>query len=291
MDGLSLKLNVFTDDNSFPFFIQYGKHDDSMFIHGHEDFSELVIVLDGKATHVVGINREERFEIKKGDVFVMPQGSFHGYDNAVDLKICNIMFRTEDLIDINDDIKQIPGFHALFLLEPKFNTENGFKSRLKLTSSSYYEIETLIKRTLDEFESDVPGKKTLIRSLFLQLAVTLSRLYGSIVSNKEIESISKAAAYMETNYMNDISIKELLSVSHYSQRHFIRLFSATYSTTPQQYLLGIRIRHACGLLREKNLSITDIATKCGFNDPNYFCRIFKKNMNLTPSSYRKTISL
>ena len=58
-------LNYFTKDDSFPFFIQYGGHEDTMFIHGHEDFSELVVVMDGTAEHIV---ENERFRIKKGDV-------------------------------------------------------------------------------------------------------------------------------------------------------------------------------------------------------------------------------
>lgn len=288
INGLNFKLDVFTNDETFPFYIQYGNHDEQMFIHGHEDFSELVIVLSGKAIHVVGKNQEERFEIKKGDVFVMTSGSFHGYENADDLKICNIMFRTENLIDENFDIRELAGFHALFLLEPKYNSENGFKSRLRLTAADFSEIENLIKQTLNEYNGNSPGRKTIMRSLFLQIVVILSRLYGTNVRHREIESISNAAAYMETNFMNDISISELLSVSHYSQRHFIRLFSATYSTTPQQYLLNIRIRHACSLLKDKSFSITEIATRCGFNDSNYFCRIFKKNIGATPSAYRKS---
>ena len=85
----NMRLDYFTNDEGFPFFIQYGKHDDYMFMHGHEDFSELVIVLGGRAVHVV---ENERFEIKKGDVFVMNQGVCHGYDEAENLKICNIMF-------------------------------------------------------------------------------------------------------------------------------------------------------------------------------------------------------
>ena len=261
----NMKLNYFTDDDSFPFYIQYGCHDDEMFVHGHEDFSELVIVLDGSAVHVVD---NERFEIKKGDVFVMNQGTVHGYEAARNFRICNIMFRTETFISENYDIRQLSGFHALFLLEPKFNSENGFQSRLKLSPAAFSDVEAMIKNMLEEYSSDSGGRKTMVRSLFLQLAVKLSRLYGSNVRHKEIEGISKAAAYMESHYMDDINISELLAVSHYSQRHFIRLFSATYSTTPQQYLLGIRIRHASMLLREKASSITEIAIKCGLNDSN-----------------------
>ncbi len=280
-----MKLHYFTQDESFPFHIEYGYHDEGMFMHGHDDFSELVIVLNGSATHIVN---NERFEIKKGDVFVMNEGTVHGYENPKDFKICNIMFRTATFISENYDIRSLAGFHALFLLEPKYNSENGFKSRLKLPPASFADIEHIIKTALEEYKGDSHGRKTMVRSYFLQLAVLLSRIYGSNVHHKEIEGISKTAAFMESHYMDDISINELLTVSHYSQRHFIRLFSATYNTTPQQYLLSIRIRHACSMLREKKLSVTEIATRCGFNDSNYFCRIFKKNIGVTPSTYRKS---
>lgn len=280
----NMKLQYFTQDESFPFYIQYGHHNKEMFIHGHEDFSELVIVLDGSATHIVN---NERLEVNKGDVFVMNEGTVHGYENPQNFKICNIMFRTDIFVSENYDIRQLPGFHALFLLEPKYNNENGFKSRLKLPPAVFSDVEHILKKAMEEYASDNYGHKTMVRSYFLQLVVLLSRLYGNNVHHKEIESISRAAAYMELNFMEDISIKELLNVTHYSQRHFIRLFSATYSTTPQQYLLGIRIRHACSLLKEKTFSITEIATRCGFNDSNYFCRIFKKNIGMTPSMYRK----
>lgn len=283
-----MELYFFTQDNTFPFYIQYGEHEEEVFIHEHRDFTELVIVLEGSAVHIVN---NERFEIKKGDVFVMNEGVFHGYENPQNFKICNIMFRTETFISENYDIRLLPGFHALFLLEPKYNVENGFKSRLKLTPVAFSEIERLLKNCANEYYSSESGRKTMVRSYFLQIVVLLSRLYGTNVRHKEIEGISNAAAFMETHYMEDIGTDELLNVSHYSQRHFIRLFSATYNTTPQQYLLGIRIRHAYNMLRDKTLSVTEIATRCGFNDSNYFCRIFKKNTGMTPSMYRKTAVL
>ena len=43
------RLNWFTNDVDFPFFIQYGKHDKDLYIHSHKDFNELVIVIDGSA--------------------------------------------------------------------------------------------------------------------------------------------------------------------------------------------------------------------------------------------------
>ncbi len=276
-------LNYFTNDESFPFFIQYGGHDDSMFIHGHADFSELVIVMDGTAEHIV---ENERFVVKKGDVFVMGRDIRHGYNNAEDFRICNIMFRPEALLNGDHDIKQYAGFHALFLLEAQINDAQGFSSRLKLSHSDFTELERLTNMAMEEYGADLPGKKTRLMSLFMQIVVMLSRLYDAPAKLREIGGMAEAAAFMENHYMEDITIEQVLEISHYSQRHFIRLFSAAYNTTPQKYLMNIRIRRACALLRESTLPITEIALRCGFSDSNYFSRAFRKVNGITPSQYR-----
>ena len=110
-----MKLSYFTNDESFPLFVQFGGHDVPLFVHGHEDFYELVTVLDGSAEHIVD---GERSVISKGDVFVIGNGINHGFDNTHGLRVCNIMYRPEMLFSGDMDIRKIPGFHALFLLEP-----------------------------------------------------------------------------------------------------------------------------------------------------------------------------
>lgn len=276
-------LHYFTNDDSFPFFIQYGAHEDTMFMHGHADFSELVVVMDGSADHIV---ENERFPVKKGDVFVMGRGINHGYDSAKNFRICNIMFRPEALLDSDYDIKQYPGFHALFLLEAQVNNAQSFSSRLKLSHMHFSELEHLLDTTIEEYSANRHGKKTMLLSYFMQIVTRLSRLYDTPSKQREISGIAEAAAFMESHYMEDITIEQVLEVSHYSQRHFIRLFSTAYNTTPQKYLVSIRLRHACALLKDSTLSITEIALKCGFSDSNYFSRAFKKTNGMTPTQYR-----
>ena len=72
-----MHLHYFTTQKDFPFFIQYGHHDENMFLHSHADFSELVFVLGGYATHIVN---EEEYSIKKGDVFVINENTSHGFN-------------------------------------------------------------------------------------------------------------------------------------------------------------------------------------------------------------------
>ncbi len=281
-------LHYFTDDDSFPFFIQYGGHEEKMFIHGHADFFELVIVMDGSADHVVG---DERFAVKKGDVFVMGKDIQHGYDNTVNFRICNIMFRPDALLNGDNDIKQCTGFHALFLLEAQLNNAQSFKSRLKLAPADFSELEHLLDQTMREYSADRPGKKTMLLSCFMQIVVKLSRLYDAPAKQREISGIADAAAFMENHYMEDITIEQVLEISHYSQRHFIRLFSSVYGITPQKYLMNIRIRRACSLLKESALPVTEIALRCGFSDSNYFSRAFRKANGITPSQYRNASAI
>lgn len=284
----NMKLSYFTQDESFPFYINYGTHTENMFLHGHEDFFELVIILDGRADHVVG---EQRFKVQKGDVFAVGNDIYHGYENPENLKICNIMFRPEALISADHDIKQLPGFHALFLIEPSFTSSKNFKSRLKIGAGLFSEIKHIIGDAIREYASGNKGRKTMLTSYFLRLAVILSRAYEEAEPMKEIAGIAEAAAYMESNYSEDISIERLVDISHYSQRHFIRLFSDAYHVSPQKYLTSIRLRHACTILKDTDLSVTETAMYCGFGDPNYFSRIFKKYSGMTPLQYRKEATL
>ncbi len=279
-----MKLNHFAKDNGFPILIQYGEYKEETHLHGHEGFSELVIVLNGSAEHTA---EQERFDVRKGDVFVIREGIDHSYANPQEFRICSILFRPEVLLSADCDVKRLPGFHALFLLDPHLNAPSGFQSRLRLPPDIFCEIERLIRQAMEEYAENKPGKKTMLTALFMQIGVVLSRACSSPEKRREIAGIAEAAAYMERHYTEDLSASDILRVSHYSQRHFIRLFSQAYHTTPQQYLLDIRMRHACTLLRESTLNITEIALHCGYKDSNYFSRAFKKHTGITPSRYRK----
>ena len=144
----------------------------------------------------------------------------------------------------------------------------------------------LLERTESEYTSDSPGRNTMVLACVRQLAVILSRLYDCPAKPREISGMADAAAFMETHFAEAVPISEVIERSHYSQRHFIRLFSSAYGMTPQRYLLDVRIRHATSMLRDSGLSVTEIAMRCGFGDPNYFSRIFRKYVGSSPSEFR-----
>ena len=129
------RLREFTNEEDFPIFVQYGYHNDDFVTHMHEDFSELVIILEGHAMHRVG---EESFYIKKGDVFVINENTSHSFYDAKELRLCNIMFSMKKIFQGRYDITQCAGFHALFLLEPYHVQKEHFTSRLLLNEKECF---------------------------------------------------------------------------------------------------------------------------------------------------------
>lgn len=282
-----MTLDLFTDDETFPFFIQYGEHEDDLYIHTHKDFNELVIVMDGSAIHIV--NDEEYF-INKGDVFVVGNNTAHGYKNADNLRICNVMYRHE-IFSSAQDIAQSAGFHALFVLEPCITKEYSFQNRLKLSHNNYETVKAITDSMLNEYEHKYECRKTMLALHFMNLAATLSRLYRFDDSSGEqdIINIARAASYIENHFNEDISVTELAEYSHYSVRHFIRMFSKTYHAAPLEYIINLRVNHACAMLKNTNLTMAEIASHCGFDDSNYFSRIFRKRMGCSPTEYRNRV--
>ena len=276
-------MRYFTTDSTFPFYIQYGGHSDEMFLHSHADFSEIVLVLEGKAAHVV--NNEE-YSISKGDVFVINENTAHAYTNTESFRICNIMFRPEMLK--GSDLTRSAGYHALFVIEPYLAGEQCFESRLKLGAEDFAEAERLIAEMIDEYNCRRDGRKTLIQAYFVQLVTMLARKYA-LPSEKDKSEINlaKAVSYMENSYNVNISIKDLAEMCYISERHFSRIFRATYHITPGAYLNEIRMKNASRMLRATNMAVTEISEKCGFSNSSFFARQFRKTFGISPLEYRK----
>ncbi|MBE6546518.1 MAG: helix-turn-helix domain-containing protein [Ruminococcaceae bacterium] len=96
-----------------------------------------------------------------------------------------------------------------------------------------------------------------------------------------------AKAYIEQNFARDLAVEEIAAAVGISESLLFRLFRSEEHTTPVEYIRRIRIRHAAQLLSHiPAIPISQIATRCGFWDTSYFCRVFRKQTGMTPGTYR-----
>lgn len=251
--------------------------------HVHE-FWELVIVVAG-----LGIHRTEagQYSISTGDVFVIAPGDRHGYRNTRNLLLNHVFFDLTRLRPQLRDIGKLPGFHALFTIEPRVRPRRP-PGRLRLTAEELAVAEDLVVRLEQELTRPRPGGALLCASaLFMLLAVHLSRCYSHSRAAHRSLQLGRAISFIEERYREPISLETLAAVAHASPRTLTRYFRETVGMAPIEYLIRHRAMRAAALMREQpQLRITDVAFRTGFTDSNYFARKFRQIMSVSPSEFR-----
>jgi AraC family transcriptional regulator len=181
----------------------------------------------------------------------------------------------------------------------KIATEIGVKQpdHLELRGSVEPEDEFLTE-LLRTFQKEVLkpeiGSRLLVDSLSQALAVYLIRRYtDGQLTNGQSSTIPKwrirrAQDFIHENLTNGISLKEIADAAgDVSPYHFSRLFKQATGFSPHQFLIECRVVTAQQLLRAKReLSLGEIAFRCGFADQSAFTRCFRQRTGLTPKQYR-----
>lgn len=102
--------------------------------------------------------------------------------------------------------------------------------------------------------------------------------------SKSIIEMSKD--YIKDNFNRDISLDEVSRAVNISPYYFSKIFKEGTGENFIEYLTTIRIEKAKELLNTTELSMKEICSMCGYSDPNYFSRSFKKNVGVTPTEYK-----
>ena len=141
----------------------------------------------------------------------------------------------------------------------------------------------------NHFEEMIACPQNEARSEMLMM----SKLYGLlselvITGEFDVRDYAQTAArYMRRNFSSPITVEGIADMMNIDRTTLYRAFVKIMKCSPAEYLLRIRLERAAEYLKKTNLPIVQICFSCGFNDANYFCKIFKKYYGATPSSYRK----
>lgn len=109
--------------------------------------------------------------------------------------------------------------------------------------------------------------------------------------NKSLQAedhVERALSYIEYNYTQHITTKDVCAYLNLDRTYFYRIFKKKYNISPEQYIMQYRIQKSLNLLQNTNYSISEIAYYVGVNDLYYFSRLFRKMMNMSPTEYRKS---
>lgn len=134
----------------------------------------------------------------------------------------------------------------------------------------------------------VPGQTEVLQHI-LDHILTENYLFSAQAADPIYsEDILHTLHYMEAHLSEHIRLEKLAQVAGLSPTGLIWKFDRQLKTTPMQYLIQLRMQMAKQLLLESNLTVTEIAEKCGYTDVYYFSNAFRQHTGVNPSTFRKS---
>lgn len=223
-------------------------------------------VLEGEIEYSFG---EKTVHLSPGSMIYLPRSSAHTY-KAISDKIRYI--RTDfEIYDAFD------GNQIIFSDGPMIITYN-----------LNYESESLLHELCNLFLG--AGYASSLRAISIMTALLYQLIYAE--HTKQITSGKKGVILLamdeiKQNYASHITTEYLAEKYDVSASHLRRLFHEATGGSVTDYVHRMRISSSLYLLRDSEMSILDIALMVGFDDQNYFTRIFKRQLGITPGEYRR----
>jgi YesN/AraC family two-component response regulator len=106
---------------------------------------------------------------------------------------------------------------------------------------------------------------------------------------KHTDSIYKAIQKIKENYMNKIKLEDVAKSVHFTKTYFSRIFKEEVGITFNRYLNNTRVNASKQLLKEKDISLSDVAAMAGFYDQSHFTKTFKDITGISPKQFRDNI--
>lgn len=147
-------------------------------------------------------------------------------------------------------------------------------------------LKELLHKLLQEDESN--SENTMFLHIG-ELLLRLGRSKGADTHEKapKYKRIAEITEYLNRHYSEIENITEIADHFFITKYHLCRIFKEATGISLIEYLNNVKIKNACTMLSKTSLSVSQIGYECGFKSNNYFCNLFKKHTNMTPSEYRR----
>lgn len=260
--------------------------------HTH-NYVQIWYVMRGTLTHTV---ENQVYEMLAGDVFILPPDVLHSTVLQDGAKIICCEFHTDGLFPDNEDgnsrISDITKSLSFMMMFQK--DLNKPHPKFTLSRQGQRKVEHLMSEMLEEYTAGAEFFEDYICLLIIQLLIIFQRelisspSYGAseTVYNRYRSMVEDAIRYIDSNYEKPITLDDVCKISMVSKTYFCYLFKLLTGQTFVEYLLNKRISRAMELLRQSDMSVTDIGQTVGFNDPTNFSRAFKRLKGISPREYR-----
>jgi len=255
--------------------------------HWHEE-AEFTIIREGHATYQIG---PETFHVSKGDLLFIPPNTLHSiYLESKKIMISDTLVFHLDMIGYSS-MDQC----SISFLRPFYNGTLKLMPYMNHACPYYNEIYDSIDSALYCVNERPPYYEFLLREkinhiFFLMFKHNcLTEIKISKSAAVHMEKVKQALLFIQENYKEPITVRQLAKLCNFSEIHFMNFFKKVVGIPCMEYIIQLRLKIAADLIITTNLSISEIALECGFGNLSNFNRKFKANFQVTPREYRKSI--
>lgn len=260
-----------------------------VFYHEHA-FFEIIFVLSGQCTQKF---KNSQVRLRTGDLCLLAPNVVHGIEAfGDDCIILNILVRKSTFLDIFYNAIRDKSQISLFFV-------GNIYSRKKIRFLLFHTEKDMVIRNyiLDMYAEQLNQDEFSDRIICSVLTIFFTQLTRRHREHLEIPDEQKQKSDLESaliNYMvancSTVTLSDLAEKFHFSVPYCSKLVKSISGLTFSSLLTNIRLQQGEQLLALSQLSVEDISDKVGYKNPESFIRAFKRQYNITPSQYRKTVS-
>jgi AraC-like DNA-binding protein len=250
--------------------------------HWHEQF-EILYLEQGEA--LIHCNCHV-YQVKAGDLMIINNNEMHCGET-----LCKHLIYYIVKVDLNFLLSSQVDLCQTKYINPLLQGRIRFQNHITENDQLAEQIQKIVK----EYTQQEIGCELAIKEYIYHIIVLLLRQFKQELSNnngydrqqKGMNQLRTVLEYIDRHYNENISLTKLANLANMSNQHFCRIFKGTTGKRPVDYINYLRINKAVTFLSETNLNISEVAMAVGFDDSNYFSRLFKKYQNTSPSAMRK----
>lgn len=251
-------------------------------------FIDLVVTSMLRGKKVMHLFDDPEFEYLPGETVIIPSN----VEMKIDFPEASKHNPTQCLALAIDHFKINETLQFLNERYPKEGQNNFWK--LDYDNYFFYnniELASTINKLIKECMSSAITKDALADLTLQELLVRIiqTQTAKSIDTNQLTDKnnpIVPVLEYIRANIRESINLKELSDKACMSPTSFYRYFKRELGMSPIEFILNEKIKQAKQLLKDPNVQINEVSYASGFEDSNYFIRIFKKYEGVTPKQYQ-----
>lgn len=248
----------------------------------YHNYYEFYYLKSGKRYYFI---KDKTYLISAGTAVLINKYVIHStetYENAAYDRI---------LFNFSDDY--IEGLLSA-LGEPSLISEIFSASGIvKLSEEILPLFESILFSMLTEYERCGGTDSPFLKCSVLELLMLLRAQGGSLHRAEDVgiklphQTVSEIIGYINNNYFDDINLESICERFYISPSHFSRIFKRVSGCGFTEYVNNVRIKEALRLVKETDMSITEIAAAVGYKSITHFGRVFQKTVGVSPTEYRK----